>query len=92
MRDLTILRTGEEWNPKLLKKIEEADIFQLCWSAAAKKSRYVEQEWRHALDLQRLHFIRPMYWEMPFPKPPLELKSLHFARLNCLPPANIHPL
>jgi type VI secretion system ImpA family protein len=92
MRDLTILRTGEEWNPQLLRKIEEADIFQLCWSIAAKESRYVEQEWRHALDLHRPHFIRPVYWEMPLPEPPLELKNLHFARLNLLPPANIHRL
>jgi uncharacterized protein YjbI with pentapeptide repeats len=79
LRDVSILRSGEEWNPALLRKIEAADIFQLCWSSAAKSSVYVEQEWRHALDLERSHFIRPVYWKQPLPEPPLELASLHFA-------------
>jgi uncharacterized protein YjbI with pentapeptide repeats len=79
LRDVSILRSGEAWNPQLLRKIDAADIFQLCWSGAAKASVYVEQEWRHALDLERSHFIRPVYWEQPLPEPPLELASLHFA-------------
>jgi hypothetical protein len=82
LRDVAILRSGEEWNPALLRKINEADIFQLCWSNAAKSSVYVEQEWRHALNLQRSHFIRPTYWEQPLPEPPPELASIHFAYLD----------
>jgi TIR domain len=79
IRDVNTLRSGEQWNQALLKKIDEADIFQLCWSAAAKRSRYVKQEWRHALALGRPNFIRPTYWQRPMPKPPSELASLHFA-------------
>jgi hypothetical protein len=80
LRDVSVLRSGEKWNRKLLEKIEEADIFQLCWSTAASESQYVEQEWRHALGLRRPGpFIRPMYWERPLPPPPDELSDLHFA-------------
>ena len=82
LRDVNILRSGEKWNPALLKKIEEADIFQLCWSTAAKKSTYVKQEWQHALKLQRQSFLRPVYWETPMPDPPDELRSIHFACLQ----------
>jgi hypothetical protein len=79
LRDIRILRSGEEWNPALLRKIDEANIFQLCWSGAAKRSQYVEQEWRHALGLNRQNFIRPTYWEQPIPEPPEELSTIHFA-------------
>ncbi|MBN2092237.1 toll/interleukin-1 receptor domain-containing protein [candidate division KSB1 bacterium] len=82
LRDVNILRSGEKWNPALLKKIDEANIFQLCWSKNAKKSTYVEQEWRHALELQRQSFIRPVYWETPMPDSPVELADIHFAYLG----------
>jgi hypothetical protein len=82
LRDVRMLRSGEKWSPALLRKIEEADIFQLCWSHTAKKSSYVEQEWRHALGLDRSYFIRPTYWEEPMPEPPPELSEFHFARLE----------
>ncbi|HEV7920515.1 MAG TPA: toll/interleukin-1 receptor domain-containing protein [Thermoanaerobaculia bacterium] len=82
LRDVEMLRSGEQWNPALLAKIEQADVFQLCWSAAAKQSRYVEQEWRYALDLHRRLFVRPVYWQKPLPEPPAELAPLHFAFLE----------
>jgi TIR domain len=82
LRDLRVLRSGEHWNGRLLKKIEEADIFQLCWSKTAKRSRYVKREWRHALQQERPNFIRPVYWERPMPVPPRELKTIHFAYLD----------
>jgi hypothetical protein len=79
LRDVNVLRSGEDWNSALLNKISEADIFQLCWSEAARISDYVEKEWRHAIGLNRSHFIRPMYWEKPMPDPPPELRPIHFA-------------
>jgi len=79
LRDVEILRSGEEWNPALLKLIETADIFQLYWSEAARISGYVEQEWRHALAQGKQRFIRPLYWKKPMPEPPRELSGLHFA-------------
>jgi hypothetical protein len=77
--DADILRSGERWSPKLLRYIEDADVFQLCWSAAASASKNVEKEWRHALDLDREAFIRPIYWRRPMPEPPVELQPYHFA-------------
>ncbi len=79
LRDVTTLRSGEEWNPRLLTLIDEADIFQLFWSSAAAESRYVRQEWEHALSLGRGGaFVRPVYWEQPMPKVPDQLGQLHF--------------
>lgn len=82
LRDSRILRSGENWNAALLHAIETADLFQLCWSQKASGSVYVEEEWRHALSLQKPSFIRPVYWEKPMPAPPAELSHLHFAYLN----------
>ncbi|TAK13530.1 MAG: toll/interleukin-1 receptor domain-containing protein [Anaerolineae bacterium] len=79
LRDVNFLRSGEKWNPAILAKIDEANLFQLFWSANAKASRYVEQEWRHALAKGRPNFIRPTYWEQPMPQPPPELADLEFT-------------
>jgi hypothetical protein len=79
LRDVHVLRSGEEWHPALLRHIAQADIFQLYWSNNAKHSTYVEHEWRHALTQTRPSFIRPLYWEQPMPDPPPELAAIHFA-------------
>jgi len=85
LRDVNILRSGERWGPALLNMITRADIFQLCWSTAASRSRNVEQEWRHAFKLQRRNFIRPVFWEKPMPEPPSELSELHFSFIEIAP-------
>jgi hypothetical protein len=77
LRDVVTLRSGQNWNEELMRLIEQADIFQLFWSDSAAESRYVRQEWEHALQAQRQ--IRPVYWEQPIPKVPDALRSLHFA-------------
>jgi CHAT domain-containing protein len=82
LRDIRFLRPGEEWEPKLLEKIDEADVFQLFWSNRAKRSKWVKAEWQHALELARPFFVRPVYWENPMPRPPKELAHLHFHRLG----------
>ncbi len=82
LRDVYDLRSGEDWNARLLELIEMADIFQLFWSHSAKDSPYVEQEWRHALAQNRKYFIRPVYWEDPMPRPPDELAHLQFDSLK----------
>lgn len=81
LRDVTTLKSGQKWNAELLRMIERADIFQLFWSSSAAKSKYVRQEWEHALSQQRegQAFIRPVYWEQPMPSVPPELGSIHFA-------------
>ena len=82
LRDIRVLRSGDTWNSTLLGKIEVADVFQLCWSQAAKRSEYVTREWRHALAQKRKSFVRPMYWQIPMPEPPPELAEIHFAYLS----------
>jgi TIR domain-containing protein len=82
LRDVRRLRSGERWSPALLRMIDNAEVFQLCWSAAASRSDFVGREWRYALSFNRPSFIRPMYWELPMPLPPVELASMHFAYLE----------
>jgi hypothetical protein len=82
LRDQEVLRSGERWNPRLLALIEQADLFQLCWSQAARQSHHVGQEWRHALQQNRDNFIRPVYWQKPMPEPPEELSDIHFCYLS----------
>src|SRR5262245_54798627 len=87
LRDWTHLRSGEVWNDRLLRLIEEADVFQLFWSRHAMGSAYCKQEWEHALALGRPNFVRPVYWEEPLPTspdgslPPEALRRLHFQKL-----------
>jgi hypothetical protein len=87
LMDLMDLRAGEEWNPKLMAMIQEANIFQLFWSRNSMVSPFVEQEWQYALSLRRPYFVRPAYWEEPLPEfpernlPPEELRRLHFAKI-----------
>ena len=84
LRDRLALRSGEEWEQRLLELIDEADIFQLFWSSNSMRSEYVRREWEHALTLRRRGFIRPTYWEVPMPQstnpplPPADLAKLHF--------------
>jgi hypothetical protein len=78
------LRSGEDWRAALQRLIEESNIFQLYWSAAASASQEVEHEWRLALGLAktRQRFIRPLYWETPLPPAPEPLGSLHFSKVD----------
>ncbi len=88
LRDVIDLRAGENWDDRLLRLIEEADIFQLFWSSNSMRSGFVRREWEHALSLARAGFIRPTYWEDPLPSlpdqslPPESLRRLHFHRIS----------
>ena len=83
VRDVVDLRAGERWNPRLCELIESADVFQLFWSQNSMESAFVRQEWEHALTVSKPEFVRPVYWELPFPKreglPPARLADLQFA-------------
>ncbi len=81
LRDSVMLKSGQNWNAELLNMIDRADIFQLFWSSNSSQSKYVRQEWEHALQRAagREAFIRPVYWEDPMPNPPAELGHIHFA-------------
>ena len=84
LRDVNLLQAGQEWDPRLIQAINEADIFQLFWSKRAASSPFVEREWRHALQLLPLreNFIRPVFWTRTlYPTPP-ELNALHFQPMS----------
>lgn len=79
------LRSGQLWRPMLRRFIDKSDLFQLYWSQASRQSTAVEDEWRYALSLSGRKgesFIRPLYWEEEWPKPPDELSHIHFAKLD----------
>jgi hypothetical protein len=71
-----------EW---MRAKIAEADSFQLFWSSRSMTSATCRSEWEEALSAQRADFVRPLYWEEPFPHseglPPPGLAALRFVRL-----------
>lgn len=95
LRDVTKLRSGDVWDPSLLKMIDTADLFQLFWSTNSMCSDYVKREYEHAIARQQPGFVRPVYWEKPFPErpeeglPPEALKRLHFEELNLI---NVTPV
>ena len=77
--DVSNLRSGENWEQTLRNEIEERDILFLCWSQHAKKSRWVDMEWRHALASKGLDSIEPIPIDSPdVCPPPAELQSKHF--------------
>jgi hypothetical protein len=95
LQDVLTLRSGEPWPSRLLELIEEADVFQLFWSSNSMRSPHCRTEWEHALALRRPTFVRPLYWEDPFPEapdlgmPPAQLRSLHFAHLPVTVPSSV---
>jgi hypothetical protein len=79
------LRSGQDWKAALRQLMEDSDAFQLFWSKASSASREVTEEWQQALQLRDrkgAQFIRPVYWENPWPPPPTELQHIHFAPLD----------
>jgi TIR domain len=72
----------DDW---MLPLIDEADVFQLFWSSHSMRSATCRRQWEAALATQRSGFIRPLYWEHPFPReadvPPPALETLRFVRL-----------
>ena len=83
-QDLLTLEPGDRWERKIYEKIDQADVFLLFWSTAAKNSQWVLKEALYALDRQRassegLPDIVPVIIEGPPPVPPPEaLADLHF--------------
>lgn len=69
----------------MLPQIADADVFQLFWSTNSMNSATCEQQWETAMRVTKPDFIRPLYWEQPFPRapgrPPPELEALHFVRV-----------
>lgn len=78
--DIDILRSGDDFDEVLMKAIEDSPVFQLFWSDRAARSKYVEREWRHALQHDKgKRYIRPFYWEEPCAPKPDELRKREFT-------------
>ncbi|MEZ0396215.1 MAG: toll/interleukin-1 receptor domain-containing protein [Anaerolineales bacterium] len=77
--DVDSLRSGQDWERELWQQIGSRDVFFLFWSSNARKSRWVEKEWRFALEKRGVDFIDPVPLEPPDQAPPPpELSSKHF--------------
>jgi hypothetical protein len=76
--DVLLLRSGENWEEKIREIIPQNDIFYLFWSQNAKKSKWVEKEWRCALETKGLDFIDPVPLSREIIPPPPELEGKHF--------------
>lgn len=77
--DVEALRSGDNWENTILAEIEKRDVLFLFWSRFAKTSRWVEAEWRYALDTKGMDRIEPIPMDPPeICPPPRELASKHF--------------
>jgi hypothetical protein len=74
------MEPGERWERELYRRIDDADLFLLFWSQAAKDSTWVHREVQYALDrADGCPEIRPVVLEgPPVPPPWEELNTLHF--------------
>ena len=77
--DVENLRSGEDWENALKREIENRDILFLCWSRFARESKWVEAEWKYALQNKGINSIEPIPIESPdVCPPPTELQNKHF--------------
>ena len=83
--DVESLRTGENWHQAINDRIGGSDTLYLCWSRSAKKSEWVNYEWRYAYDTKGPVFIEPIALEPPaLCRPPEELNGRHFNDVDML--------
>ena len=77
--DVVDLRSGQNWEQELMRRISESDVFYLFWCRHAMASDWVSKEWRLALGVMGEDFIDPIPLEAPqLAPPPKELADKHF--------------
>lgn len=76
--DCLSLHPGQYWQARLEDEIRHRDLFLLFWSRPASESKWVEWEWRRALDEGKKDSMEIHPLENGI-KPPHELGDLHFA-------------
>lgn len=77
--DIENLSSGEHWERILKMEILNRDLLYLCWSNNAKKSEWVEREWRCAYDAKGAEGVEPIPLEpSDVCPPPKELSRKHF--------------
>jgi hypothetical protein len=84
-QDVLSLSPGQRWAQELWRRIDQSDVFLLCWSSAASKSEWVRKEYLQAnATSSRSSDNRPHMTILPLegpppPEPPRELAHLHFS-------------
>lgn len=58
--DVESLRSGEHWAETIHNEIQKRDVFFLCWSHFAQESKWVNLEWRYALEKKGADYIEPV--------------------------------
>jgi hypothetical protein len=58
--DVMTLRSGQDWQVEILRRIRASDLFCLFWSAAASRSEWVTREWNMALDALGCEYVQPV--------------------------------
>lgn len=80
--DCLSLRPGEKWKPTLSSEIVKRDVFLLFWSSRAMASKWVEWEWKTALQEKSIAAIQPHPLEpTDIAPPPPELCDLQFGNI-----------
>ena len=83
--DCLSLHPGEAWKARLQDQILSTEAFFLFWSPSAKESKWVDWEWRTALQYKGIEVIEPHpLCPVKDALPPEELKELHFGDINML--------
>lgn len=81
--DVMSLRSGDLWRKELEHHVPGKDAFLLFWSAHAAQSKWVDYEWRLALQKRGLDYIHPIPLTQPPHRPiPQELQELHFRNME----------
>lgn len=76
--DCLDLRPSEQWKTQLDAEITKRDLFLLFWSKSASESKWVDWEWRTALDRHGEDALQVHPLDIGV-KPPAELKHIHFG-------------
>jgi hypothetical protein len=77
--DVVKLRSGQNWEQELRRRVSDADVFYLFWCRHASQSDWVSKEWHWALQTKGEDFIDPVPLEAPeLAPPPQELAAKHF--------------
>ena len=77
--DVDSLRSGDDWEHAIHDEIKRRDVLFLCWSHFARESKWVDAEWRYALEQKGADCIEPVPIESPdICPPPEELEYKHF--------------
>jgi FHA domain-containing protein/TIR domain-containing protein len=78
--DVLKFREAADWATELLHQVPTRDAFCLFWSEPARRSTWVEREWRCALSTRGVDYIHPVPLVDPrILPPPMELEGKHFG-------------